>query len=815
MPPIDDINTSTLATSASANLPEDPSGQLPKTDYFYTTNISKEARGVSRNDLVFAAYEEGIELNPGVKGMSEYPKNQVQKSESGHVWEIDDTADNQRILIRHNNGGGIELTPDGGITISSIKNKIEVVGGGQTLIVQGEAQLIYKSNLTLKVAGEFNIECLDFNVITHGNKTETVVGTENITVGRGTSKQITGTKTTYVTEAVTDTYLSGHQSNVKGNFDHNISGNMGLYSGGEVGITSPEYINIASDNVTMSANNMTVQGGTGVIGGTAVNFVGNGAIFDEGVTAPTFHGDLDGTADKAILADITNSQNYADTNPGGDVGTASGFTITNTATPSMTQPTTSLVLDYLSKAAGGIKNIVIDKGNYIKNFMDKSSAYDGISNNVMNYDKARSKLRDPANRNNSKFVGTLIQEGILCSEFNNPTPKRLGRIIKEESSPFISDKSINIYNPKLSATYVVKKSNANVTPENQYNPLKQNNLTAKTKLGPNVTVASFLGSGDPTNLSFIRNEEAKKELAKYLYMHGLILQKIQDNSASLNGVNLQVAEGIYRPGPTETITPNTINYYKLKGKAIVYKAVDSNGKSDSLKLFEIAGLLKDQIYFDKMILSYDTNQCDQYDIPIINVRLIIIMPEISDDWNGVFSRKISTEYNGTLLSQGEFVECLPETVAQIEQKVSQKSGKPPESGVVVHSNTDRNSWPKQNIIDAIAAAVIELGPEYKAQITPNGGRASRDGGTKNHPAGEAADHFLLLNGVRVNPSQNSVLYKRYVTILVANAKAKGVRPGVGGYPTFIHYDESPWRQGKAQSAGSWNNGFDVSFSKYV
>ena len=40
---------------------------------------------------------------------------------------------------------------------------------------------------------------------------------------------------------------------------------------------------------------MTVQGGSGTIGGTGMLLSAKGAVFEEGVTAPTFHGDLDGT----------------------------------------------------------------------------------------------------------------------------------------------------------------------------------------------------------------------------------------------------------------------------------------------------------------------------------------------------------------------------------------------------------------------------------------------------------------------------------------------------------------------------------------
>ena len=35
---------------------------------------------------------------------------------------------------------------------------------------------------------------------------------------------------------------------------------------------------------------------------------------------------------RSITADVTNSQNYADTDPGGDTGSAQGYTADNTAT---------------------------------------------------------------------------------------------------------------------------------------------------------------------------------------------------------------------------------------------------------------------------------------------------------------------------------------------------------------------------------------------------------------------------------------------------------------------------------------------------
>lgn len=780
-------------TSNSKNKPEDPSGQYPSTPYFYSQNIAKQARGVSRNDLEFFSHWPGIELNTGDKVPSEYPLNQVLNTDKGHAWEIDDTDGNERILIKHAEGSGVELKPDGSIVISSKTNKVEVCGGDNNVIVEGDAQLVYKGNLSIKVVGEFNVDCLDYNLTVNGNKVESVIGNEKKTIGNGVETSVTGPIATYSTGLVTDVFLGGHQHNVKGNLDYNVNGNIGIFGSDALNITSQDYANIASDNVTISANDMSVLGGSGTIGGTGVDFVGNGAIFDRGVTSTVFTGNLNGKANSAV-------------------GSAVGTVLTDT--PAMTTPTSTLINTLLTKSRAGIRKVLIDKGDYLKNFIDKSSRYEGISNGYMSSAKARSKLRDTSNSGNNTFVGTLLRENWICAEYNNPTPRRIGRTVKQESTPILSNKPKDIYTPQIAATYVPKFEVGNIVPEAQYNPLNQDDITIQTKLNKGITIAKFLGSEDATNLKHIRDLEVKRKIAQHLYLQALVLKRIQEDNETFKGINLVVSEGIYRPGPSETMTKGGINDLKSKGRAIVYKAVDQNGIESALALFDIAEFLKDSVFYEEMILSYDTLECDGAGLPVLKARLIITMPELDDNWSATFNRKVSTEYNRQLLSQGELIECLLESFEDLEEKAIQNSAVPPSDGIVTHSRgPDRKNWPNQRIVDSIAEAVRELGPRYSAQITPNGGRASRATGTQNHPVGEAADHYLLLDGNRIDPSDNRSLYVRYIKILVKNANARGVRPGIGGYPSFIHYDESAWRQGKAGSAGTWNNGFDVSFAK--
>jgi hypothetical protein len=629
--------------SAPTAKPEDIGGQNPKPDYYNSLSVNKEALGLIRTELENPVQSLNIPVITSPATPSEVSKIQVDETPGGIKIIKDDTHGNVRILIKHPDGGGIEFGPNGSVKLVSIKGKVEIVGSDTTLIVGGDALLEYQGNLNMKVTGEFNIDCLDFNLTTKGNKVEKIYGSEDTTIGRGSTTQVVGSKTTYVTESVIDTYLGGHEHNVKGNLNHNVNGEIGIFASGDVDITSETDLNIASPNVTASADNMTVQGSTGVIGSDGISLKG------ETVVADTFYGDLSGKAEFAALADKATGATTA--GQIGSAGTAGSITETPIAHP---MPTASLVSAY-NESEFGIKEVTIDEGDDLKNFIDQSKNYLGIHHVKPSIAMARSALRDPANKNNIQLTKTYLKNGIIDSSYTNPTPPGIGRIVTQESVPIVSRQSYDVFRNDVYATYVPKAKFANITPEKQYDPFLQPEISAKTKLNDNVSLAKFLGTEDPTNLAFLRNLEAKQQLAKYLYVHGTILQKIQDDADQFKGISLIVSEGVYRPGPSEVITPNSTNDLKLKGKAIVYSAVGVTGTPNNQKLFDIAAYIKDNAYFKKMILSYDT--LEGYNK--VAARLIVILPDIDDNWDAVFDREVDTEFNGSKLSQGELVEVLP------------------------------------------------------------------------------------------------------------------------------------------------------------
>ena len=110
---------------------------------------------------------------------------------------------------------------------------------------------------------------------------------------------------------------------------------------------------------------------------------------------------------------------------------------------------------------------------------------------------------------------------------------------------------------------------------------------------------------------------------------------------------------------------------------------------------------------------------------------------------------------------------------------------------VLAANPNPNALPKQNIIDALDAAAKELG--IVVQITPQGGRAGRESGTKNHPAGDAADFQIVRNNRIYRYNDDPAGFEQMIKILTRNASNR-VNVGIGRYNWGVHYDESSWRQ---------------------
>lgn len=120
------------------------------------------------------------------------------------------------------------------------------------------------------------------------------------------------------------------------------------------------------------------------------------------------------------------------------------------------------------------------------------------------------------------------------------------------------------------------------------------------------------------------------------------------------------------------------------------------------------------------------------------------------------------------------------------------------------ANPDPRAVPNQFIVDALDRASSVLPAGYFPQITPEGGRADREG-TQNHPAGDAADiQIISPSGTVLRPADAPELYEKFIGGLTGDSLIDNRVAGIGMYDWGIHFDQSGWRQTGSGGVATWN-----------
>ena len=428
----------------------DPSKQFPKRIYENTPTTNAAARGTVKNDLYMGGGDQGIPLDLNDVVNSQYPLNNVNETVSGHITEIDDTPGSERILFRHRTGAGIEMRADGSVIINSRHNTIRVSGGDEKVIVEGDGEISYNGNLTLNVAGDFDVRVGgNYNVHVSGDEEKDVRGSYIEQVHRNHQSTVRKNKSQYILGTDTETIYGDQNSIVRGNVRQYAEGNIDQFSGETLTMTAEKEVILTSPNINIGAQSLTVIGDSGTIGGeniigydynhytghslTATDTIStNTAIITETTTSKEFIGSLTGKASFAAKADEAGSAP-----PGAGSGGGSQVTGTSTAvdTRATVLPTAVIMDDYINKSSKGSRKVSVDQGDVMKNQIDKSVDYGGVSQRRLTTPEIRSKLRDPNTLANKKFVGAQIAEGKLSPSYINAVPPAIGRRISNDPTP--------------------------------------------------------------------------------------------------------------------------------------------------------------------------------------------------------------------------------------------------------------------------------------------------------------------------------------------------------------------------------------------
>ncbi len=118
-----------------------------------------------------------------------YPYNNVVESESGHLFEMDDTPGFERVQLAHRNGSFQEMFPNGDKVEKITRDNYQIIMkdnniyimGKCNITVQGDAEVYVQQNLYAKVDGnaDVNIDG-DVNVTVGGDYNEHVKGTYSV-----------------------------------------------------------------------------------------------------------------------------------------------------------------------------------------------------------------------------------------------------------------------------------------------------------------------------------------------------------------------------------------------------------------------------------------------------------------------------------------------------------------------------------------------------------------------------------------------------------------------------------------------------------
>jgi len=126
----------------------------------------------------------GLWSEPASAYNATYPKNHVYESERGHIFEIDDTEDAERIHQYHRSGTFFEIDKDGNKVTRVVADNYEIVAGSDFVNIKGDA------NLT--VNGTLNLKAKNMNIDVEENLVETVGGNVTETYGGNQTTQISG-----------------------------------------------------------------------------------------------------------------------------------------------------------------------------------------------------------------------------------------------------------------------------------------------------------------------------------------------------------------------------------------------------------------------------------------------------------------------------------------------------------------------------------------------------------------------------------------------------------------------------------------------
>lgn len=162
---------------------QDPEKVYPKSAYLTNSepDTNRLARNQKLNETIIKVKDdarvkgvkkaiEGTWDQPLTAYNAAYPFNHVFESESGHIIEIDDTKDNERLTMYHKAGTHIDVDRNGTMVRRVVGDNYEVFLRHNNVLIKGDANITVEGNCNIYVKNNCNLQVDgDMKTNVHGN----------------------------------------------------------------------------------------------------------------------------------------------------------------------------------------------------------------------------------------------------------------------------------------------------------------------------------------------------------------------------------------------------------------------------------------------------------------------------------------------------------------------------------------------------------------------------------------------------------------------------------------------------------------------
>ena len=214
-----------------------------------------ENSAYSKKENIDRTSENAEEIDDGKKWKEKetdyktvYPYNKTEQTESGHVFEVDDTKGAERIHQQHRSGTFYEVHPDGSKVEKVMADNFHITQQNEYKLNLGNYEVTIKKNKgervegdifihingerSLKIDKDSHVEILGNDTYTtKGNREQTTVGNKDETVRKNRTEVVEGNH---------DETIKGNRTEtVNGTHSEKISGTSTSESGGTMTLKAP------------------------------------------------------------------------------------------------------------------------------------------------------------------------------------------------------------------------------------------------------------------------------------------------------------------------------------------------------------------------------------------------------------------------------------------------------------------------------------------------------------------------------------------------------------------------------------------------